>query len=903
MTDWKRKLLALLHDPPHKPRAIAAHEDQRQSFLNRLGLEPDALKEFDRSNDWQAAAADRLVFPDPAKSGLRVDWEANDFEFRHPLGGGRLTPRQFPVTAAGMEEAFVSALDGIAPDSDDWKLKYIRSWRLWPERSAREKAAHLAYIVADTRIPDHTLWHHNALAAAFTATGGKPAFLLFQIGPVQDFIAQARKTQDLWSASYLLSFLVAQAMLAVADAIGPDTIIYPQMRGAPLADWHWWKSGLLGVEEKQKLRAYHANELLTPNLPNRFLALVPAGEAGHKLAQAAEQAVRDSWQAIAKSVRDFIAKQVGECPDWDAQWNAQVARFPVVDWVVHDWTDTPTALERAEKNTPPLSGKWDAHALRHAFLWATEMLPINDRESYGPNSNAGFAWALHYAATDWKFAARKNARSFASWTRPGEPVANGVPKDHLDGRNEALGGDHHEKFRELLNDRSKFHGEFKGSQLYGALSVIKRLWPRCYLGGELGWDKWKPRFESTQDVAEIAGSIEVSEEVRRLSDNIAADKDGEAERDAKHRYFAVFCMDGDDMGQWVSGVKAAPLVNSLANKAADYLRKNWKSGPGLPQADQTQRPLSPGYHAALSEALANFSLFCARPIVEGVFNPVSGQIESGFGGQLLYAGGDDVLAMTPASTALDCAQALQLAFRGIHPDSPEAHASDRVKTILKDIFDYAKKPEDHPSGFLSLRRSDRGDVGRAEHLKPNWPLMVMGPKATVSVGIAIGHVRAPMQDTIQAARDAERDAKSVPGKGAFCLSILKRSGESAGFSAQWNDGVVAVWGELDSQIHDLSGRFAYRYGELVKALVIVGGGDTGARYADKWDTDLAEAVQAELRHVLRQQGGFKTDKAREIAAQWCAGLIPALCPRDFLHFWLTWAFVNRLAKSTAINQP
>jgi hypothetical protein len=63
ITNWKSKLLAFLHDPPHKPRAVAAHEDQRQSFLNRLGLDADALKAFDRSNDWQAPAADRLVFP------------------------------------------------------------------------------------------------------------------------------------------------------------------------------------------------------------------------------------------------------------------------------------------------------------------------------------------------------------------------------------------------------------------------------------------------------------------------------------------------------------------------------------------------------------------------------------------------------------------------------------------------------------------------------------------------------------------------------------------------------------------------------------------------------------------------------------------------------------------------
>ena len=140
----------------------------------------------------------------------------------------------------------------------------------------------------------------------------------------------------------------------------------------------------------------------------------------------------------------------------------------------------------------------------------------------------------------------------------------------------------------------------------------------------------------------------------------------------------------------------------------------------------------------------------------------------------------------------------------------------RVKSVLNDLFDFSR----HTDGFLTLRKSERGDVGRAEHLKPNWPLMVMGPKATVSAGIAIGHVRAPMQDTIQAAREAEKSAKDVKNKGGFCLSILKRSGEAVGFAARWNDGVVAVWGELDSQIHDLSGRFAYRYAELVKALVI-----------------------------------------------------------------------------------
>jgi CRISPR-associated protein Cmr2 len=880
MTDWKRKLVAFLHDPPQKPRATAAHEDQRQSFLNRLGLDPNAFEEFERRNDWQAASADRLVFPDHAKSGLRVDWKANDYEFRHPLGGGRLTPRQFPATAAVMEEAFVSALDGISPDSEDWKLKFIRSWRLWPERSAREKAAHLAYIVADTRIPDHTLWHHNALTAAFTAAAGKQAFLLFQIGPVKDFIAQARKTQDLWSASYLLSFLIAKAMLAVADEIGPDSIVYPQLRGAPLADWHW-RELLGGDDEKPPLRASHSNELLTPNLPNRFLALIPAGERGEELARLAEKAVRNSWGAIAKSVRDFIAQRVdSECPGWDLAWAAQVARFPVVDWVVHDWSNTKTALEQAAKKTPPLSGGWDDHALRHAFLWSTQMIPPNEREKYGPNSNSGFAWALHYAVTDWKLAARKNARTFASWTKPGQPVADGVPKDHLDGRNEALGGSHHKEFREILN--RKFPNEFKGSQLYGALSAIKRLWPRSYLGGErenggLSWADWKPKFDSVQDIAKAIDREE-----------------SETPQGKEPKYYAVLCMDGDDMGQWLSGVKAAPLVGCLAEQAADYFRAHWQPGANLPLPDSVQRPLSPGYHASLSEALANFSLYCA------------GSITRAFDGQLLYAGGDDVVAMVPATNALDCAQALQLAFRGINPDPGKARASEEVKRVLQDIFDYTH----HAEGFITLRRSARGDVGRGEHLKPNWPLMMMGPLATASVGIAIGHVRSPMQDTIQAARDAEHAAKSVPGKGAFCLSILKRSGEAVSFAAKWDSGVPAVWSELNAGVHNLSSRFAYRFAQLVAAQVVEGGSAEGAGYVKSWNDHekLADIVEAELTHVLKKQGGKAPPKARELAKFWRDRLIgddaerPALSPHDFLHFWTAWAFVRRQSEPDANSE-
>lgn len=886
---WKRKLAAYLHDPPHKPVGIRDHEQQRESFRNRFGLSTEDMAGFERSADWQAAAADRLIFPDPAKSGLHVDWKQSWMEFRHPLGGGILKAGAFPPTAAQLETEVTRALEAVAiKDADDWQSKFIAGWRLWPELAAREKNAHFAYLVADTRIPDHTLWHHNALAAAFTACEGQPAFLLFQIGPVQDFIAQARKTQDLWSGSYLLSFLIAQAMLAVAEAIGPDAVVFPQMRGLPLVDLQWWKAGYLG---DLQFRASHPNELLTPNLPNRFLALVPA-HRGDELAQAADQAVRQAWGDIAATVKAFLETQLnGQCPAWDKHWDAQISRFPAVDWVVHPWSDTTAALRAAEKGAPPLHGGWEQHPLRLAQRWAEDFIPGNERESYGPGSNAGFAWALHYAVTDWKFAARKNARRFGPWQMSGALETDGVPKDHLDGRNEVLGGSNHERFWEtlrthsVLGEKTREHPSaerhFIGSQLYGALTVIKRLWVRAFLSsrkdlpdGFFDFDVGQALRENFKSVIEIASS--------RKETWDEADSDFESLK-PEESYYAVLAMDGDDMGQWVSGEKAAPLVNSLAEEAQDYFRKHWSVDKTDVEAEKVKRPLSPSYHAALSEALSNFSLYCAGPIVRA------------FGGQLIYAGGDDVLAMVPARTAVDCAHALQLAFRGLDPLSAEAQASYAAKKELQRLFEFPAP------GFVRCLT----ESGSKAHLKPNWPLMVMGPVATVSVGIAIGHVRSPMQDTIQAARDAEKAAKNVPGKSALALHVLKRSGEAVGFAARWQSGAVSVWGELEAKIHDLSGRFAYRYASLVKALVVTGGSADGASYAPDWNDSLREAVEAELRHVLIQQGGYqsKRTEAHEQARFWCTTLTNALCPRDFLHFWLAWAFVNRLAKPADSNQP
>ena len=849
---WKRKLAAYLHDPPHKQYDIANHDFARGVILRHLGLSVEEMRDWWKSPDWWASAADR--YPFPSASQLYVDWSHHgQHEFHHPLAGTRFSPKETPRADSQVGEKWLEdSLHGLNFEGADERSRLFRLWRFWAERAAREKNEMMAYLPADSRIPDHTIWQHNALCSALEATNEKPAFLMMQIGPVQEFIAQSRKMQDLWSGSYLLSFLISKALAAIALDIGPEAIIYPSLRGVPLLDFAWSQEAdlfLAGTFQHGKGRL-HPDELLIPSLPNRFLALVPGGSEGRRIAHLAEKAIRDEWKKIADAVHEDICSKLepqlkeGAFSDWANVWDAQVARFPVIDHVLHEWSDE--AVAEAANDTPPLAGGWEKHPLNHAQQWRESIEKMGKSKHSKPNP--GSLWALHYGMTDWKFAAAKNARTFAPWTH-----SLSSAKDHLNGRDEVLGGTNADAFWTALRQayRGEERGEFKGSQRYGTMTVIKRLWALCYLNGKLGWKDYRPRFDSVQDIAN------------------AIDDDS----DESDTYYAVLCMDGDDMGQWVSGGKSPPLTKAMADKAASYFKQHWK---GQVDAKTVQRPLSPSYHAALSESLNHFSLYAAGQVVEK------------FGGQLFYAGGDDVLAVLPAQKALSCATALKCAFQGLIP----LGTAEEITKPLAELFDFPVGE----GGFLRCREN----AGRSERLRPNWALTVPGPTATVSVGIAIGHVRTPMQEVIQAARAAESVAKKVPNKGALCLSVMKRSGESAEFAARFDSGVVGVWEELSAEVHDLSGRFAYRYLQLIKPVLSRSDRDADEGWEPRWTSDLIEICQTELRYTLSQQGNQKANQAKDNAERWIKHLIGTaenhvLTPAGFLHFWMAWAFVNRIS--------
>jgi CRISPR-associated protein Cmr2 len=813
MNLWKRKLLALLHDPPEKPYDFSlVHDARAEAHAAAFGFSQQHWKAY-RDSDWSAAAADRFVFPKAATGERSLD---AGVAFTHPLAGApALSADDYPSQqdACSIIGSVRPTFDPAASEQDRFWL----AWRLWMEYVAghaegqTKKAYHLPYLPADTRIPDGSIWHHNAVVSALEATRGedgvrRPAFLLFHLGPVQEFIAQARSTRDLWSGSYLLSWLMAHAMQAVAEVLGPDCLIFPSLRGQPLFDW-------LNRERLQKAK-YPGSQsywdaiqgktprafeelVLTPNLPNRFLAVVPQGFG----AAGVEKALRREWQTIAEASRGWLKGKGCPVPVRHLdRFDAQIAEFWQVSWQLWPWQPTKQALEAFGRI--PMSGD---SSLRLAYDIAHGIRAEHkDSRCYRDSElDAGWAWNAHYQLCSHRFDARRQTRDFTAWNG-----SDRVRKDDYSGKEEEVLD---EDWRKKAGRHPELGHLFrKTGEHLGAVNLVKRVWHKAYLEQEMGLKRARESFDSVPAIAaapfaaavfqrteapgrprealtaymqkaadaatlfpDTIAPCETSEarwfertdasvffqhEWEKLArprkddgltneDRAKAKAAGKALRDLTEAlkfkpsaYYAVLALDGDEIGKWLSGERTPAVEKVITPAAARYFKNNVAGGK---EWLEKPRPISPSYHLQFSEALSNFGLYCARRIVEHHH------------GQLIYAGGDDVLAMLPAEEAISCAQGLRQAFQGA------GELEQKYPSVFRFSF----------SGAVRLAEESRGPS------EPSWPLLVPGPTATVSVGIAMGHIKEPLQDMIQAAQAAEQRAKNAYGRNALAVTIFKRSGE------------------------------------------------------------------------------------------------------------------------------
>jgi hypothetical protein len=846
---WKRKLAAYLHDPPSKCLDIRTHGERSDAAFRQAGFTDEEVGEYFEHADHTGAAADRLPFPNSRAAGIECAFDGVRNAFRHPLDGTELP---FHAEFKSVEEGFEGeqsiqpkisdeTLSRLESDLLRWRARLFAHWRLWPKHAA-EKDYRLALLPADTRIPDHSIWTHmqvvSALAGCVAADKSwRPAFLKFQLGPVQDFIAAARSTRDLWSGSYLLSWLMAAGLKSLSEKVGPDSVIFPNLRGQPLFDLHWrkelWGNLAIGDRSIWDSLKWDNPALLTPNLPNVFLALVPADRAG-ELGKRIEDSIERELEAIAQAVWEYCAKAgltrkergINEAERKIRFFN-QVRRFLSPSWQSTEW---PQTLEQALQSAAFFSAEMPAQVARSRVLAvvdvATRRMPQEhrdgrfylDREKTRLN-NIGLGWSVLAAANGWQLDAVRQTRNFAATGHGGWQIGTFQSKDALTGREEAVAGG--EQWATACKDLGEpWIRLFKKPEWLGAMTLIKRVWHLAYLGPQWGFKARDFKMPNTRGLA--AHDPFASKEPEENDEDLAASTE---DLPPSEKYFAVLALDGDEIGKWISGHKTPPFRSQLADYKDGSGNRGFGSRPYFerhaPELLEGQRPLSPSYHLQFSEGLSNFSLLCARAIVEA------------FDGRLIYAGGDDVLALLPADTALACAQALRCAFKGQSVTSP----SGSVRLF-----------QSRAPGFLST------DNWKDDHQRGHpIPFLVPGERTDCSVGIAIAHFKSPLQDVVRAAQAAERRAKNDLGRSAVAVTLVKRSGEIIEWGCKWGGGGLDLYQAIASQLETerISSKFPHRAVELLEPYRNGSSGLIQLRDAEGFEP--MEIIQREFDHTITRQ--------------------------------------------------
>lgn len=877
---WRIKLLAWTHDPAEKAlilmRGAMSHEETVQPLQQLLGVaeaSEDERSLVRRADHW-ASAWERPQRPEELGHWPEEARFWKEPELVHPLAGDRYRVSELwensrdwieLCTFAHLRKQLETVYKAKEEPLTDERA-FLGLWRLAPSKSpATLKLGYLWRLLpADSRVPDHSIWEHLALTSAIAtsfALDDTPALVHVSLGPVQSFIEQARTLSDLWAGSHLLSYLTWQAIKPVAEAFGPDVVIYPSLWEVPLVDaWlkdekkipldlPWWQSHS------------DANPLFRAALPNVFVALLPEKEVQATLGKVKESAtealksivdalvqrlLNDAGEPASKENLDYLRSQVErdltDFPEFKYTWVPFSAISQRGETIAREgYEQLIKLLDRLREGQ---DGK-PASFLQHPFWRLLESkAKLSNGEWVISNKTQGLTLrykvnpgslypALRELADDY-LALAKSVREFTAkahegyrcdlcgerewlclpgqknlrceppgarrggcetlWAKLGETPVWGRKKEHLCGRcalkrfwpaffseqvaqwqksqrvsrfvvsthTMAMARD-----MEALVSSWDFLREEKSPTLERLKSWSQSLDPVALprkLVSEL-----KERTGTEEELASIIRRLPMLLE-RRKEDETADNELPTKEELRRHiklllgrdpeNYYALILMDGDRMGQWVSGDPEImiPLKECWQSKLANYVQKL----DGGSELLKCPRPGSASHHQALSAALNAFALQVAPWVVEELFL-----------GRLIYCGGDDLLAMVSVDDLLPCMFMLRCAFSGIFPVG-DKNAVWSLYKQLKEIQD-----EMGAQGDVIAR----GCVRK----KRTFVLRVMGGRATASMGAVVAHHMSPLSSVLRQLRAAEKAAKSN-GRNSFSIRILKRAGGALSYTARWGFG-------------------------------------------------------------------------------------------------------------------
>ena len=508
-------------------------------------------------------------------------------------------------------------------------------------------------------------------------SGGETNILHFSIGPVQGFIADARRLRDFWAGSFLLSWLAGQAMKAVVDAKGE--IVFPKVDGDEL---------FAAINNPANATAYIGS------LPNRFKARVPDGFDP----KVCVKAVKGAWEGLAVKIWDkFVTPITSKGNGTKDIWDRQVGHFWDIVWVMgpDDGNDARWLDQRKNWRDhwqPDEPG--DLCVLMGHYQELSGYARIHDRDAQ---------------TTFWK------ALTEQEYLHP-----------HTQG-NRSL--------RELnLRPDERLCAIAFIKRLFPLIAQeVLGWWPG---GNDLSTINWPstsfiaavPWLKEVAANTSLQGDITAYEEVFR--DERLRSYKGETET----RLFGLprekdfFKLDGHLLHE--DGVVAWCKENDVTDRRESLLsalKAVQKASGGRPSefyailkmdGDRIGAKIgNPNTATKVKEGLANFT-----QAVKDYFDP-KGSAQNEKNGALIYAGGDDVLAFLPVKSAIDAAYDLRELYDKAFEQAGVADRRDYTMSAAI-VFSHFKNPLRHA---LQQAAHYLDDIAKEQNGRDGLAIAVMKP--------------------------------------------------------------------------------------------------------------------------------------------------------------------------------
>lgn len=270
------------------------------------------------------------------------------------------------------------------------------------------------------------------------------------------------------------------------------------------------------------------------------------------------------------------------------------------------------------------------------------------------------------------------------------------------------------------------------------------------------------------------------------------------------RTFEQWHEEGDGEEKDILSGKETALKNSLG--AMNLIKQTRAKRIKIPKEWKNYLAVIAMDGDKMGERLSNFTTVEKHLTFSGTLTTFANAIKKSFGeetlvekGLLIYAGGDDVIAVVPAKEAIKIAQELRKKF---------------------------------------------GDI--------------VGGSA--SAGIAIGHKSVPIQDLVHAAHEAESRAKHRYNRDALAVFTYKRSGEILEWGCNWDSPALDIYTQLSAiskEKEENIKRFPYKLSALLTPYDLKGALPEGMN-----DVVLAEFKHA-LEQTEGMKGKLDCDKVKE----------------------------------------